>query len=234
MIDDYNTPEDAPSVRNDLRVTLTSLLTRLGITAICFILLLYLGIALHNIHLALPTFMHPETEMRNFMMVNTGILVVAALVCNSTVGGGMLSLFTGRADNDSLTASATILCLVQGMVLCVFPERVPDSGIHIYLPIAALALIFNTVGKILMIKRIMRGFKVVSSDKEKNAVGNMQDQGLARELVRGLDVETTQVDCSTKTKFLTRFLELSYAEDLSENISRIAAPICLAAGWWWG
>lgn len=230
VIDDYDRPEDAPSVRNDLGKTLTSLFIRLFVMAGLFVVLLYLGLSLKNTALTLPTFMHPETAMRNFLMVNTGLLILAALFCNTTVGGGMLALFTGKADNDTLTACATILCIVQGVVLCAFPEQVNTPGLYLYAPVAALGLIFNLIGKIVLVKRVIRNFRMVASDREKMALIPVEDRALARELTRGLDVESAQVVCCARAGFLTGFLENSYAEDYADNLSRIVAPVCLAGG----
>lgn len=230
VIDDYDQPEDAPSVRNDLGKTLTSLFIRLFVMAGLFVVLLYLGLSLKNTALTLPTFMHPETAMRNFLMVNTGVLILSALFCNTTVGGGMLALFTGKADNDTLAACATILCIVQGVVLCAFPEQVNTPGLYLYAPVAALALIFNLIGKIVLVKRIIRNFRMVASDREKMALVPVEDRALARELTRGLDVESAQVVCCARAGFLTGFLENSYSEDYADNLSRISAPVCLAGG----
>lgn len=227
-VDDYNTPEDADRVMKDITVTRRGLVFRLIVSILSFGALTYFAFALHNVQLPLLAFMAPEVDMRMFMGVNLGILLLLTLVCNTTIGGGLVSLFTLRPDSDTPIALAVVASVAQGVVLVVNPTAVMGEGVHFYFAVVALGLLFNTIGKLFMIRRIEGNFKILSgSSFEKHAVMTVKNRELARELTRGQNLDEPVVAYSTRAGFLTNFIELSYTEDYGENLSRITTPLFL-------
>lgn len=88
------------------------------------LLILLFGISTYfafskNLPLPLPEFMFPERDMQTFLGVNLGVMIAAAVVSCTTVGGGLINLFTLKADNDSAVALATVAAIGQGVALVI-------------------------------------------------------------------------------------------------------------------
>lgn len=224
--DDFNSPEDVDDIESDLYSIRMRLYMKGILTTIVFAISLYLALS-YLYPLPLPKMIFPETDMRLFMITNLCVGVVASLICGSTVGRGFLSLLKLQANEDSLPALAMLAAVGQGVAFVVKPEAFTDSQYHLFYPVAILCLIFNILGKIMMMGRIHRNFRLVSSEKPKKAVLMMKNRELVQDLTRGMDLDDFRVAYGVRTKFLSNFLRESYSEDQSEIVHRLVAPICL-------
>lgn len=223
-------PNSEGDIKDRLQQTRTGVLIRMGISAAIFILLFWFHMSKVHRMPSMPHFMWPEVHPLTFIAINFGLLLTAALVNASIVGGGLLSLFTLKPDNDSLTALSVVASIVQCAVLTIMPEYVMDTkNVQLYCFIPALALTLSNVGRFMCVNRVDRGSRIVSGSYDKYAIIKVENEDLARELTRGMDIEEPSVAVSVKTDKLTEYDETAYASDFSENISRILAPICLAA-----
>ena len=229
-VDDFNTPKDANKVYARIRKTKKGLMIRLGISVVLFVLMCYLTMSLKNINLPLLTFMLPEKNMRAFMGVNLGVLVLAVLFNLSTILGGLKALFTLRPSGDGPVAVAAVAAVVQGIVLIVYPEAVTSNNVGYYFAVVILVLIFNLIGKLFMINRVDQNFQLLAEGGyQRHAFNIINDRNLARELTQNLDLEQPVVGYSQPADFLTNFMHLSFTEDFGENVSRITTPIFLVA-----
>ena len=201
-----------------------SIYTRIAVTAVLFVTTLYLALA-QTAALPLPAFMALETQPRIYMIANLALVIIAALVCNTTVGGGLASLLTMRADGDSLAALAVISTIVQGVAVAAFPQKLQEQPLGLFFTAAVFGLLCNVWGKKMILSRIEGNFKIVSSDRPQKAVLYLKNKELSRELSRGMDLNPPNLVYACKTGFLTRFLEQSYEPDGSEGLFRIIAPM---------
>lgn len=223
-IEDFRTPADIAPIRHDLKASLFSINTRIAVTAVLFVTTLYLALA-QTAALPLPAFMALETQPRIYMIANLALVIIAALVCNTTVGGGLASLLTMRADGDSLAALAVISTIVQGVAVAAFPQKLQEQPLGLFFTAAVFGLLCNVWGKKMILSRIEGNFKIVSSDRPQKAVLYLKNKELSRELSRGMDLNPPNLVYACKTGFLTRFLEQSYEPDGSEGLFRIIAPM---------
>lgn len=222
-IDDFRTPADAAPIRHDLRTSLFSIQVRLGVVAVLFVGVLYLALA-QAAELPLPAFMALESQPRIYIIVNLVLVILSALVCNTTVGGGLASLLTLHADSDSLAALAVISTILQGVAVAAFPQQLLERQMGLFFVAAVFGLLCNVWGKKMILSRIEGNFRVVSSERPKTAALYLKNRELAREFSRGMDLNPPNLAYAGKTGFLTRFLELSYEPDTSEGLFRIIAP----------
>jgi hypothetical protein len=227
--DEYNTLSDAPRVRRDIRAIRKSLSIRMAVTAVCFVLSLYL--ALCNLYpLPLLNPICPEVDMRVFLAVNLVVLLVSALASNSVIGSGLISLFGLKADHDTPAALCTLAVIAHGVALVVVPDSLRTGEGGFYFSVAALVLLCNAVGKHMMIVRIDRNFAVASIDTAYAGEYLLRDSELAHRLAEGQDLENPCIAYSVQTQFPEGFLALSYTDDYAENMSRILAPLFLLFG----
>ena len=223
-IEDFRTPADIAPIRHDLQSSLFSLNVRIAVVAVLFISTLYLALA-QTAGLPLPAFMDMETQPRIYMIVNLALVIISALVCNTTVGGGLASLLTMHADGDSLAALAVISTIVQGVAVAAFPQKLQEQTLGLFFVAAVFGLLCNVWGKKTIVSRIEGNFRIVSSEMPKKAVLYLKNKELARELSRGMDLNPPNLAYASKTGFLTRFLEQSYEPDNSEGLFRVIAPV---------
>ncbi|MBQ8599578.1 MAG: hypothetical protein IJ411_05630 [Oscillospiraceae bacterium] len=244
-LDDYSGAGDKESVIRDMKMIKTGLIIRFLLMLAVFGVSAYLALSATNPLLTLPTIIQPETQLRNFMIANTAVAAIGALICSNTVGGGLLAMLKLKADCDTLPSMATIAVLAQGVCFIVRPDllnmtmTVGDeyaagyaitNAVSLFFPVAMLILLFNLIGKIMTVLRIQNNFKMVASDRSKYSINMMENKGLLKEWTKNLDMEEYLVAYPVKTRFLSKFLEYSYSEDYAETMSAILAPVSILAG----
>ncbi|MBR5559599.1 MAG: cation-translocating P-type ATPase [Oscillospiraceae bacterium] len=226
---EYRSPADARVVWQDLVSQKSGLLVRLMMTGLCGLVLTYLALS-YEYPLPLPTFLWPETHLRTYFIVNMVLTALAVLINSNTVGGGLISLITFKADNDAFAAMASIASLVQSVALLVAPERFAGSGLHFYTPVAVMILFFNIIGKMSFAGRIMRNFRTVAGERRAHSATMLvSSKEMARDMTRGQNLDFPQIVYSVKTGFFSNFLELSYEEDYSDGVARVLAPVSFIA-----
>lgn len=229
--DDFTAPEDAPYVEKEIKSIKTGLTVKLVISGILAFVLIYLAFSINplpfteSVMLPLPKPIFPEENMRLFIAANLLITVISAIVCSNVIGGGIVSLCKMKADSDSPVALAMLGVLIQGIMLVLKPEMMDPSVVCIYFSVAGTALFFNLVGKKMLINRVQRNFHFLTGEREKYAFLQVKNREFAREFTRGLGADVDRVAFSTKTDFITGFLDKSYSPDYSEGISRLVVPI---------
>lgn len=221
--DDYENSSQAEFVEKNLSNQFTSLLIR------CIIILVLLAASLVMCLSPVFGYQLPEAIAFSksgivFPAINLAIICIAALTCNVTVGGGLISLARFRAGNDTFAACSVIGSVALGISFVIDPAAMSSGGENLFFPITLLCLLFNTVGKMLSSKRIVDNFETLVSGKNQSALLPVHNKELARELTGQRD-ETPRFCTSAKAKFFARFLELSYRDDATESIARVVSPI---------
>ncbi len=241
-LDDYSSSADKESVIRDMKLIKTGLIIRVLLMLVVFGVSTYLALSATNPLLSLPSMLHPESQLRNFMIANTVVAAIGALICSNTVGGGLLALLKLKADSDTLPSMAVVASLIQGVCFIVKPdllnmtvttlsesEYTITTAVSLFFPVAMLILFFNLIGKIMTVLRIQNNFKLVASDRSKFSINMMENKGLLKEWTKDLDMEDYLVAYPVKTRFLSKFLEYSYSEDYAESMSAILAPVSILA-----
>lgn len=223
---EYITPEDARDVRHDIFGIKRSLSIRLIVTGVCAVILLYLSLCnLYPFPLLNP--ICPEADMKIYLMVNLMVLVIAALAANAVIGGGLVSLFTLKADHDTPAALCTLAVIAHGVVIIMNSDTVHTGESGFYFFIAAITLFANTVGKRMMIVRIEKNFAIACSNQKKSGEYILENNELAAKLAEGQGFAEPCIAYSSDIGFPEKFLKLSYSDDYSENLSRYISPIFL-------
>ncbi len=225
-IDDYYSKEDKPSIIHDLSNLHTSLFIRICVVGLMCLFSGYLTAA-ESLSLPIPAAISPATAPQIYVICQLALVLIGAVICHQTVGGGMISLLKLRADSDSLTALATLSVIIGCVATVIAPESFGSSTVHLYPIVALLGLFFNTLGKLMIVRRVAVNFHIVSADGEKFTLSRVEDENVAFELTRGMGITKPDAAVSVKTHFLSNFLEYSYCEDVTDNVSRILAPISL-------
>ncbi len=226
---EFRAHSDARTVWQDFAHLKKGLTIRFLATFMCAIGLLYLALS-YEYPLPLPPFIWPESDLRMFFVANLVLLVLTIILSANTIGGGLISLFTLKADNDSFAAIAAIGGLTQAVALVVNPESFATGGWHFYMLVVALILMFNTIGKLSMAGRMINGFRTIAGDRRaKFATAQIGTKDIAREMTRGQNLDVPYVSFPVRTDFFADYLMLSYEEDYSDEVSKMLAPVTFAA-----
>lgn len=229
VIEEFDSMEDAPSVLADIKELMTSLSVRFGIMLVLLIMNLYLLLANFVTFLPLPNFINLSVNPAIYVLASTILLAIAMIVSHTTVIGGFLNFCKFKADGDSLPSLASLACLVQCIVLLLNPAALANKSVHLYSFTAVLGLLFNCIGKLLIVKRTMLNFKYVTADCDKYATTIIEDEQLANDLTKGVLTNIPITATNKKTGFLTGFLDMSFREDAYDAISRKLTPIVFIA-----
>ncbi len=221
--EDYEDSSQKEAVEKNLGTQRLSLIIRSVVLFVLFVLSLVLCLS-PVLGYQLPEAIAFSKSGMGFPIINLVIVCVAALACHVTVGGGLLSLVRFRAGNDTFAACSIIGAAALGVSFVIDPSAMSSGGENLFFPIMILGLFFNTLGKLFSAIRIKNNFEVLVSEGQKSALLPVHNRELARELTGQRD-EIPRFCTSAKTKFFTRFLELSYRDDATESIARIVSPI---------
>ena len=217
------------SVSNDISRLKQTMAMRLLILLICFGATAYLTLANESAS-TLPDFFNMRTQPQTYIFINTIIGIAAAVVSHSVIANGAAKLVTFRSDCDSLAAlaslSTVILSILSGLI---GSNLVRSAAVHEYIPLGIASLIFNTVGKLLILDRTQRNFKYISGDNERYSVYLVQPQEQAEVFTRGVLTDFPMLAAMRKTEMISDFMKTSYSADSSDRFCRIFTPIIVAA-----
>lgn len=244
--DDYNfddetetdgEDEDIEQIRYELDETQKSLRTR-------FILLLIISVIVCGVTIAQElgaklafnlfgteiNFLDKRYDTDGFIYFNLigGVLGVA--LCAAAIQSGIVKLFRGKADCDSLCAVTSAASILTGMLNLINTDYLQRSLSYLFIPAALLGLLFNTLGKLGMIARARKNFRFICSEGTRYYAELCDDEASSGAFTKGVVSELPMLAVLRKTEYLTDFLKKSYCEDRADRISRVLIFFSLVLG----
>lgn len=229
-IEDYEEYDDAAAVVSDIDRIKGTLTLRLIVVAVCLAVSAYISLA-NDLNI-FPMFdlLNKRTQTNTYLFVNAIIGILAAFSAYPVISCGLSKLFSMKADCDSLSAVAMVTGIANCVIMFANSNLIKGSIVHIYLTTAILSLLFNTIGKLLIVTRTKRSFGFVSGSGDKYALLKVGDEETAQNFTRGTLRDFPSLVAMKKTEMLRDFLKISYAPDSTDNFCRVFTPIILAAG----
>lgn len=227
-IDDFDNIDDAEAIASDIEQSKASMVVRLMILLICFLLSLYITVS-NEIKAPVIEFVSMTDEPSAYLFVNTILGMVAAFAAYNAVAVGLSRLFTFQANCDSFAALTSVVTIILSMVGLLDTGLVRDGILHEYVPVGIAALIFNTLGKLLLLDRTQRNFRYISGDYEHYAMFPVKNEELAENFTKGSLTDFPSLAAMRKTEMVSDFMKNSYSTDMADRFCRMFAPIILAA-----
>lgn len=229
-IEDYEEYDDAAAIVSDIDRIKGTLTLRLIVVAVCLAVSAYISLA-NDLNI-FPMFdlLNKRTQTNTYLFVNAIIGILAAFSAYPVISCGLSKLFSMKADCDSLSAVAMVTGIANCVIMFANSNLIKGSIVHIYLTTAILSLLFNTIGKLLIVTRTKRSFSFVSGSGDKYALLKVEDEETAQNFTRGTLRDFPNLVSMKKTEILRDFLKISYAPDSTDNFCRVFTPIILAAG----
>lgn len=227
-IDDFENIDDAEAIAADIEQSKASMVVRLMILLICFLLSLYITVS-NELKVSVIEFVSMTDEPSAYLFVNTILGMVAAFAAYNAVAVGLSRLFTFQANCDSFAALTSVTTILLSMAGLLDTGLVRDGILHEYVPVGIAALIFNTLGKLLLLDRTQRNFRYISGDYEHYAMFSVKNEELAENFTKGSLTDFPSLAAMRKTEMVSDFMKNSYSTDMADRFCRMFAPIILAA-----
>ncbi len=231
--DEMSAEEDTAGIWTDLVETQKSLRLR-------FVLLTIITAALIVINIIQTLFIYRKVGVFGNelgLLSNDGVVfanlicgVVGIGLCSSVILSGLGKLFKGRSDCDSVCAVSCTLAMLAAVLQLVDTNDMQQGRSFIYIPVALLGLLFNSFGKLMMIKRAKKNYRFITSDNIRYFADVIDGQSEASAFTKGTMSELPYLVTLRKTELFTDFLKKSYCEDLADRVSKKLVPISLILG----
>ncbi|MCQ4023042.1 hypothetical protein [Ruminococcus sp. zg-924] len=223
VIEDYDKPSDARAIRAEINYDNR----KVSFRCITLTILFLITLAFYVIQRYFPTALTQNMPNADIMtcLISLILLIIGAVLCHSTVIGGLKPLIAFKGNSDTAVAVAVVGCLVQGIVSFFEPQAFFSGGMHLYAILAIVALLFNNLGKLCIVRRIKDNFKFASSPNRKYAARIYDNEEVSQQMIDGTNAEKPVVALQSRTKFLKGFLRFSYMPDPSERAASFMAPI---------
>ncbi|MDR1754522.1 MAG: hypothetical protein LBR74_06395 [Eubacterium sp.] len=153
--------------------------------------------------------------------------ITGLVACKGVLSNGIKKLFSRQGDCDSICAVSSVISVAGAGLMLLSSETVRAGQAHLYVAVGLGALMFNTIGKILMIRRAKLGFRFISGDSSKYYADILKDDELADAFTKGAVSELPVLCAMRKTEFLTDFLKSTYCTDIADTVSKTLTPIAL-------
>ena len=225
--DDYRSPLDEEQVLGDISKARRYVIISTFATAILFVLSFYFTISYKNTA-PLPDFMLPSGDtLKGFVLGNTFIALLALLVNSRTVWTGLLGLVSFRSDSDTFVSFSALATVLQGILYSAKPNDFLINKIDLFFPVGIFLLLFNDIGKLLLINRIKNNFALISSKGQKFALMSVRGKTMQSAIDNELGSPRDKIVYYCKTRWLSGFTNLSYTEDPSDEICHYLTPCCI-------
>jgi len=227
-ISDFEKFEDAPSILNDIIQLKGSLIVRLCFLIVTALASIYISFA-NDFNISIIEILSKQAQPTTYLFINIILGLLSSFVSYTVISCGITKLFKFQADCDSISALSIISSLLSAMISLASPGVVSNGIIHIYISVSVTSLLFNTIGKLLIVGRTAKNFKYISGDYDRYAVFNVTDEEKASLFTRGTINDFPYLASMRKTEFISDFLKNSYSTDITDKFCKILVPVIFLA-----
>lgn len=220
---EYTDISQARDIFKTLNNFKTSVSLRLLVLLITSFSLFYIAFAYDNETLVLPEIISKSSPV-GFISFNAILGLISCMVSLPVIIGGIKKIFTLKADEDSICAFSMLCSILVPLYFLFKSEDININNIVLYVSVATAGLLFNTIGKLINVNRIINNFRFISGTSEKYIVENIEDEEVADEFTKGSLVDVPQLSVKRETEFLTNFLSKSNENTHNEKVGRILLP----------
>lgn len=202
----------------------TAVVTRIMILFLLAALSLALSAAKHynlSIYQSLLNIIHPT----GIYIFHAIIGILACIAAYPTVKYGLRRLFTFHSDCDTMPALALVACVASSIASAIVPSSNGAGINHIFVPVAIVAMICNTFGKLYILNRAERNIRFITEGYDWYAAKIVSNEDNAFTLTHGLLNRYPVLMSLKKTSGVADFLKYTYSSDAADKYCRISSPI---------
>ena len=221
QIDDYNDEKDAEAIGTEIATNFQTVFARtivLLVTTVLSIILALVGQCTSLFSDAI------KNGWLWFAIFSFMIFAVSVIASRMPIMNGLMPLRRFKGNSDTAVSIASIAVAIQSVTAIFVPDTYVNGTMYIYVPLAVTALFFNSIGKLLMIIRTHNNFAYLRKPFPKYAGKIFTDVNNAEKMVSELPSHRAIIGYTKRAKFMSNFLQLSYAPDPSEELAAFVAP----------
>ena len=231
-LEDYNSVDEADEIRGDINENLRKVFVRTVALTVTTSVALIAALLAYFMPALFTTIIHHGWLV--YALINLAVLLVSVYFDRFPIYNGLMSLLHFKGDSDTAAAVAVVAATIQSIFALFLPDVFVNGTYHIYVPLVILALLLNSVGKLLIVKRTADNFRFLCKKEARYAGKIYTNIDNAEKLVRDLPSRKPIIAYMKRSDFMSNFLRLSYAVDPVEDLARIIAPftacLCLLCG----
>lgn len=220
---EFESFENASKIRDDILQVKNNLVTRMVVLMFTGIFSLLITFA-NDFELPLVQVFDKIASPSAFLFTNTILGLISIAISYTVLFEGVKNIFKRRADCDSIAALGIFFAVISGIVTLFEPSIVRENFYHVYTSVAIFGLIFNTLGKLMIVKRTERNFNFVAGDYERYALVNVNDDDVANKFTKGSLNDLPELVAMKKTEFISDFMKNSYSADISDEFAKKTTP----------
>ena len=221
QIEDYNEEKDAEAIKTEISTNFQSVFVRVIILLCTTVASIILGLLEQCTELF-------RVNIRNgwlwFSIISFLLLTTAIIASRNPIVNGILPLKRFKGNSDTAVAIASAAAAMQSVTALLTPDVYVDGTMYLYTPIVMLALLCNAIGKLLIITRTHYNFNFLVKPYPKYAGKIFTDKQNAEKMTHELPIRKPLIAYTRKARFMSNFLQLSYAPDPSEKSAARLAP----------
>ena len=220
-IEDYNEEKEAEAIQTDISSNFQAVFVRT---------LILLAASAASVTASLLAQCSPlfRENIRNgwlwFALISFLFFAVSVIVSRGPIVNGLMPLRRFKGNADTAVAVASVAVAIQSVTALLTPDLYLSGTLHLYTPLVILALFCNAVGKLLMITRTHYNFRFLTKPYPKYAGKIFTDKQNAQRMVKELPMRKPLIGYTRRARFMSNFLQLSYAPDPSEKMAMRTAP----------
>ena len=221
-IEEYEDKSEEKEIRFEINNNYRKLTIRSIVVSICFALSLIIDVFVGFMS---EIFINMPFGWLLIAFLNALVLCVSVVFCYVPIINGIMPLKNFKGNSDTGIAVASFAGILQSFVSFFTPEMFINGSLHYYTTLIIMALLINCIGRMMIIKRVHDNFRFIMKNPELYAGKIYTDERNAKKMFSGAPLNKPLIAYRKKTKFLSNFLQLSYAPDPSENMAAKIAPI---------
>ena len=168
-----------------------------------------------------------RTSDSSFVFVNIILGLISAFVSYTVITAGFKKLIKRNADCDSIAAISIVSAVLVSILVLFDSSIMQTKAYNLYMSVAILGLLFNTLGKLLIVNRTLRNFRYVAGEFDKYAINSVANEDTAVKFTKGSINDFPELAAMRKTEFNEDFLKNSYSTDAADRFCKTYAPLIL-------
>jgi len=225
--EEYESAEDAASVSALIKKNTKRFFLNFLISVVLSGLIIYIESASFS-SIPHPLFLTPGKFGLVFLLVDLQILLIAAVVNLRNVIDGAKSLFTGKANMNSVMFASILIAALHVIVNIIAAPT--SESVMLFSSVAVITAAVNAFCSFINEKRIYRAFRIVSNKKKKYVARRLdKDSEEAKSFSEYLP-ENPDIFTVEKADFAEDFVKKTRAYAPSDAVFRISIPLCFICG----
>ena len=227
--DEFESFEQAPELLADIIELKNTLKRRLTILLVLGGICCLLALA-NDFGIAAIDFLNRTKSPAVYTVMSVLLGVGAMLESYTVVSAGVKNLVKANADCDSLAAVSMITAMISGVMALFSVSSVGSKYYHLYIGAAIIGLVFNTIGKLMIVNRTESNFRYIAGEYDRYALKTVENEDVAANFTQGSVDDYPVLAKMQKTEFVKDFMKNSYCTDVSDTLAKRITPLILLCG----